>query len=192
MPRNPSHSRSENLLNTWPVFTVFIGLILGTKDRRTPAGLGNSYWGTADSGAFGTYQGVASPESLNCIHCHLPVHGGFEETMRDCKGIKVLLGRCPSSHRSEDLLPFPEVFWNLRLSQVSFLLTSFFAVLVSSMLGFLSLPLCWVFFVLSSHRGRFCWVGLLLCLASSLRGPHRGCFSQVKSKSRHHRCWGSV
>ena len=34
----------------------FIGLILGTekrKDRRTPTGLGNSYWGSADS-AFGT------------------------------------------------------------------------------------------------------------------------------------------
>ena len=25
--------------------------------------------------------------------------------MRDCKGIKILLGICPSSHRSEDLLP---------------------------------------------------------------------------------------
>ena len=34
----------------------FIGLILGTenrKDRRTPTGLCNSYWGSADS-AFGT------------------------------------------------------------------------------------------------------------------------------------------
>ena len=33
----------KNLLNTWPVLTVFNGLILGTKkikDRRTPAGLG--------------------------------------------------------------------------------------------------------------------------------------------------------
>ena len=34
-----------------------IGLILGTekrKDKRTPTGLCNSYWGSADS-AFGTY-----------------------------------------------------------------------------------------------------------------------------------------
>ena len=40
------------------MLTVFIGLILGTKkikDRRTPADLGNSYWGSADS-AFGTLQ----------------------------------------------------------------------------------------------------------------------------------------
>ena len=40
------------------MLTVFIGLILGTKkikDRRTPTGLGNSYWGSADSGAFVTY-----------------------------------------------------------------------------------------------------------------------------------------
>ena len=50
--RDPLHSQPENLLNIWPVLTVFIGLILGTeksKDRRTPAGLGNSYWGPADS-----------------------------------------------------------------------------------------------------------------------------------------------
>ena len=46
MLRNPPHSLLENLLNTWPVLTVFIGLILGTKkikDRRTPTHLGNSY-----------------------------------------------------------------------------------------------------------------------------------------------------
>ena len=57
MPRNPLHSLPENLLNTLPMLTIFIGLILGTKkikDRRNPTGLGNSYWGSADS-AFGTY-----------------------------------------------------------------------------------------------------------------------------------------
>ena len=46
MPRNPLHNLPENLLNTWSVLTVFIGLILGTKkikDRRTPTHLGNSY-----------------------------------------------------------------------------------------------------------------------------------------------------
>ena len=44
MPRNPLHSLPENLLNTWPVLRVFIGLVLGTKikDRRTPTNLGNS------------------------------------------------------------------------------------------------------------------------------------------------------
>ena len=46
MPRNSFHNLPENLLNTWPVLTVFIGLILGTKeikDRRTLTLLGNSY-----------------------------------------------------------------------------------------------------------------------------------------------------
>ena len=46
MLRNPLNNLLENLLNTWPVLTVFIGLILGTKkikDRRTPTHLGNSY-----------------------------------------------------------------------------------------------------------------------------------------------------
>ena len=97
VPRNPLHNLPENLLNTWPVLTVFIGLILGTKkikDSRTPTGLGNSYWGSADSGAFVTYWEVASPESLSCTHCHSPVCGGFEEgsrkqETRDCKGIKI-------------------------------------------------------------------------------------------------------
>ena len=59
MQRNPLHNLLENLLNTWPLLKVFISLILGTKkikDRRTPTNLGNSYWGPADSGAFGTHK----------------------------------------------------------------------------------------------------------------------------------------
>ena len=57
VPRNPFHNLLENLLNTWPVLTVSIGLILGTKeikDRRALIHLGNSYQGTAVSGAFRT------------------------------------------------------------------------------------------------------------------------------------------
>ena len=34
--------------------------------------------------------------------------------------------------------------------------------------------------------------GLLLRLAFSLQEPSRGCFSQVKSESQHHRCRGSL
>ena len=45
--------------------------------------------------------------------------------MKDCKGIKILLAICPSRHRSEDLLPQLELFWNLRPSSVSFLLSLF-------------------------------------------------------------------
>ena len=63
MPRNPLHNLPENLLNTWSVLTVFIGLILGTKkikDRRTPTHLGNNYLGTTDSGDFGTPRGTGA------------------------------------------------------------------------------------------------------------------------------------
>ena len=44
--RNLIHNLLSNLLNTQTVFTIFIGLILGTKkikDRRTHTPLGNSY-----------------------------------------------------------------------------------------------------------------------------------------------------
>ena len=45
--------------------------------------------------------------------------------MRDCKGIKILLAIYPSSREGEDFLPQPKVFWNLRLSCVSSLLSLF-------------------------------------------------------------------
>ena len=44
-----------------------------------------------------------------------------------------------------------------------------FDVLVSSTVGFLSLPLCWVFLVFSFHCGSSHQVGLLLCSASASR-----------------------
>ena len=60
--------------------TIFIGLILGTKevkDRRTLTCLGNGYKGTEDSGAFGTHGEVPLPEFLSCTPA---VHRGLEET----------------------------------------------------------------------------------------------------------------
>ena len=102
-----------------------------------------------------------------------------------------MLAICPSSHRGEYLLPWLEV-WNLRLSHVRFLLSLFFAVLVSSTLGFLSLLLRWVFFTFSFHRESFHRVGLLLGLASASHVLSRGCFSHVKSKKWHQICRGSV
>ena len=76
---------------------------------------------------------------------------GFrQQETRDCKGIEILLGTCPSSHWSEDLPPYPEVFWSLRRSPASFLRACVFAALVSSLLGFLSLPLRWVSLGLAS------------------------------------------
>lgn len=64
---------------------------------------------------------------------HLFAGGLRKQETRDCKG--------PSSHRSKDLLPYPGVFWNLRLGRVSFLLSLFFTVPVFSTMG---LPLRWV------------------------------------------------
>ena len=68
--RNPLYNPLENLLNTWPVLTVFIGLILGTKeikDRRSLTCLGNSYWSTADSGPLRTHWGV-TPARASQLH----------------------------------------------------------------------------------------------------------------------------
>ena len=45
--------------------------------------------------------------------------------MKECKGIKILLAICPSSHRGDDFLPQTEVFWNLRLSHMGFWLSLF-------------------------------------------------------------------
>ena len=75
-----------------------------------------------------------------------------------------MLGICSSSHRSEDLLPQPEVFWNLRLSHVSFLLSSFFTVPVSSTMGLLSLPLCWFLCVQLPPRLLLSWARAVLGL----------------------------
>ena len=78
-----------------------------------------------------------------------------------------MLAICPSTHKGEDFPPQWEVFWNQELSCVSFLLSFlffvFFAVPVSSMLGFLSLPLHWFSSCSASTAGAFadlgfCWV----------------------------------
>ena len=52
---------------------------------------------------------------------------------------------------------------------MNFLLSLFFAVLVSSTVGLLSLPLRWVFLMFRFNHWSFA-VGLLLRLASSLQG----------------------
>ena len=106
------------------------------------------------------------PESLNYTHCCLPIlEGSRKQEMSDCKGIKILLAICPSNDRGEDLLSQPKVFWNLRLSHVSFRQVCFCCPsfqhaglpLTSPALGFLSVQL---------PPREFCRVGFLLCLAS--------------------------
>ena len=117
VPMNPLHNLLENLLNTWPVLTVFIDLILGTekiKDTRTPTGLGNSY--------------QVAPARVPQLHllplaCSQGVQGNKKwETVKELRFFSAI---CPSSHRDEDLLPQSEISWNLRRSHVSFLLKLF-------------------------------------------------------------------
>ena len=97
------------------MLTVFIGLILGTKkikDRRTPTCFGQQLLSSS----------CQSP-SVAPTATRLFTGSSRKQEMRDCKGIKILLAICPSSHRSEDFLPQPEVSWNLRMRCVSFLPT---------------------------------------------------------------------
>ena len=70
--------------------------------------------------------------------------------MRDCKGIKILLAICPFSHRDKDLLTRGLLESETEPRELSAKLV--FAVPVSSMLSFWSLPLCWISFVFSFHH----------------------------------------
>ena len=150
MLSNPRHNLTENLPNTWPVLTVFIGLILGTKkikDRRTPTHLGNSYE-------------VAPARVLNCTHCHSPVHGGFEQT----RNKRLQRHYDFVSHMFFQLQGWgpPTLTRGLLESETEpcELSAAFvFAVLVSNRLGFLSLPLCWVFFMFIFHHGSLAELG---------------------------------
>ena len=91
------------------MLTVFIGLILGTKkikDRETPLAWVTTTGGqriVEPSGPTGEWP-LQSP-SVSPTAARLFVGGLRKQEMRDCKGIKVLLGMCPSNHRGEDLLP---------------------------------------------------------------------------------------
>ena len=70
--------------------------------------------------------------------------------MRDCKGIKILLAICPFSHRDNDLLTRGLLESETEPRELSAKLV--FAVPVSSMLSFWSLPLCWISFVFRFHH----------------------------------------
>ena len=67
-----------------------------------------------------------------------------------------------------------------------------FDVLVSSTLGFFLLPLHWVFFMFSLHSLSFHRVGLLLCLASTSRGPSWDFFSASLNLSHSNRDVGGM
>ena len=106
--RNPLYNLLENLLNTWPVPTIFIGLILGTKEIKDR--------GPSPAWAMATraQQTVELWDTLGSSSCKGPsivptatrlfAGGSRKQEMRDCKAIKILLAICPSSHRAKDLL----------------------------------------------------------------------------------------
>ena len=180
VPRNPLHSLLENLLDIWLVLTVFLGLILGTersRDRRSPTGLDNRYWGPAD-GASGTYWRVASPESLWLLPaCSLAVQGNEKREIATVRPVLPAVGARTSylSRRSAGIWGWAA--WAFCWVRIS--LPRFPAARPSPALGF---------FVFRFYRGAFAELGS--CCASPL--PRGGCFSQVLSESRHHRCHASV
>ena len=84
--RNPLHDLTENQLHTWPVLTVFIGLILGTEkiqDRRTPTRLGKATGAQQIVEPLGHAEEEPLPESLTCPHCSSPVCGGSGNKKRE-------------------------------------------------------------------------------------------------------------
>ena len=153
MPRNLLHNPLGNLLNTWPVLTVFIGPILGTKeikDRRTLTCSGNSctpersrQWSPRDT----VGRNPSQRPSVAPIAAHLFTGGSRKQETSVCKGIKILLTISPN-HRSKDFLSQLKV-WNLRLSHMSFLRVCFCCcgfqqaglLVTSSALGFLHIQL---------------------------------------------------
>ena len=71
--RNPLHNLLEQFTKYLTCAHSFQWFVLGKKkikDRRTPTGFGNSYWGSADSENFGTYQGVTLGPRSN--HSRVP------------------------------------------------------------------------------------------------------------------------
>ena len=74
--RNPLHNLPENLLTTWSVHTVFIGLILGIKkikDRWTPHPLGqellgpSSWWKLWDTLGSNPCQSPSAAPTAACL-----------------------------------------------------------------------------------------------------------------------------
>ena len=73
---------------------------------------------------------------------------------------------------------------------MSFILSLFFTVLVSSTIGLVtSLVLGFLCVLLLPWELSLSWIPAVLGL---LAGPCRSCFSQVKSESWHHRCQSCV
>ena len=49
---------------------------------------------------------LESDSSCGSGHCHLLFTGDLrKQEMRDCKGIKILLAICPSSHKVKAIIP---------------------------------------------------------------------------------------
>ena len=184
VPRNPLHSLLENLLDIWPVLTVFIGLIFGTKskDRRTTTGLGNSYWGSADS-AFGTNL----KSSLSRVPQLRPLPPACSQGVQWNKKREIVIVR--------HVLPAIGAR------------TSYLNQRSSGIWGWAVWAFCWVCFSLSQFPARRAFP----CTGFSSRSsvvdrrsfaelgscctwplPRGGCFSQLKPESQHHRCHASI
>ena len=113
-------------------------------------------------------------------NAHLLAGGLREQETIDCKGIKISLGM--SLQRGPLTLTRGLLGSETGPHELS---AEFFTVPVYSTMG---LPLHCIFFTFHLYRRSFTELGS--CCAWLL--PCGGCFSQVTSESRHHRCHSSV
>ena len=186
VPRNPLNNLPEKLLSAWRVPTVFIGLILGTKeikDRRALIHLGNSYQGTAVSGAFRTRWRVAParvpqlrPLPLACSQGASGNKWEIVKELRFCESYVLLATGARTSYlnrRSSGIWDWAA--W--AFCRADFCCTGF----QHARLLVPSTVLCFLQF---SFQSVSCLrVGLLLCLVSTSLEPSWDSFSQVTSGS---------
>ena len=112
--RDPLHNLLENLLNAWPVLSFHWPDPWHKEDwgQRTLTRLStlkytqqllrrNRQWNLQNTLGSSPCQS----SSMAPTATHLFTEGSRKQETRDCKGIKILLSICPSSHRGEDFLP---------------------------------------------------------------------------------------
>ena len=104
---------------------------------------------------------LGHPVAPTAVHLFIGV-----SRKQDCKGIKILLAICPSSHKSKDFQPQPEDFWILRLSRMSFLPSLFLLSWFPAHWGYYHFP-CTGFSLHSAST-----MGAFTQLASAVLGPH--------------------
>ena len=140
------------MLDLCPQFSLTWSLAQRRLRKENPHPLGQQllgrsrWWSLQDTLGSSPCQ---SP-SVAPTATHLFAKGSRKQDTRECKGIKILLAIRPSSHRDKDLLTRGVLESETEPREPSAKLV--FSVWVSSMLGFWSVPLCWISFVFSFNH----------------------------------------